>query len=166
MGGPEFRGYTYRLATHDVSLEFLTQLSQADTTEMLKEAGMDNSVHRHRILEALEGLSEDLLSDSGLQSDLGDTGEPMYDVYLTYPRGKGEELASLIQIQLETRGFTVYSDSHIPGSVLEKTLSMVRDTKNFLLILCPGALDSVEEDVRLHREIETALQAETVRAIS
>ena len=50
-----------------MSLDLLTQLSAEDLQDMLKEAGLDNSVHRHRLLEALDCLQEELGSDSGLQ---------------------------------------------------------------------------------------------------
>ena len=43
--GPEFRAYTYNLVTKDMSLDLLTQLSAEDLQDMLKEAGLDNSVH-------------------------------------------------------------------------------------------------------------------------
>jgi len=157
---PEFRGYTYSLVTKDISLEFLTQLSGDELQEILKEAGITNSVHRHRLVEALDNLQDDLLSDSGLQSDLG-TPEVQYDVYLTHPQGQGEELASLIKIQLELRGFNVYGESHLPGNTLDRSITVMQDIRHFLLILPPNALDLVEEDDNFRRELATALQLDT-----
>jgi len=154
---PEFRGYTYSLVTKDISLEFLSQLSGDELQEILKEAGITNSVHRHRLVEALDNLQDDLLSDSGLQSDLG-TPEVQYDVYLTHPQGQGEELASLIKIQLELRGFNVYGESHLPGNTLDRSITVMQDIRHFLLILPPNALDLVEEDDNFRRELSTALQ--------
>ena len=149
----------------DMSLDFLSQMESADLQEMLLEAGIENSVHRldsielmwlsfvhrHKLIEALDGHQEDL-SDSGNQVAViagqninfvlfqSSLPEAQYDVYLTYPRGKvrvgnlmyfislfmqGEELASLIKIQLEVRGFAVFGDSHLAGCLLERNLSLV-----------------------------------------
>jgi len=157
---PEFRGYTYSFVTKDIGLDFLAQLGGDELQEILKEAGITNAVHRHRLVEALDGLQDDLLSDSGLQSDLG-TPEAQYDVYLTHPQGQGEELASLIKIQLELRGFTVYGESHLAGCTLDRSISVLQDIRHFLLILPPNAFDLVEEDDNFRRELSTALQMET-----
>ena len=47
---------------------------------------------------------------------------------------QGEELASLIQLQLEVRGFAVFGDSHLPGCVLERSLNLV---SNLSLVVNP-----------------------------
>lgn len=152
----EFRVYAYNLILKELSLDFMQRLNATDLEDMLKDSGVESSIHRHKIIEAVLSLDDD--SSDSLYS------EPMYDVYLSYPKCGGAELASLITIQLERRKLTVFSDSHDGVGVTDSVLSQIKDSRYYVLVMPPGALDSCLEDTtgsdRLHTEIAAALAAD------
>ena len=164
---PDFREFTYNLMSRDMTVEHMTKLGRGDLTDMLKEAGIDNIVYQHRILEALESRMYDSdLDNSGRLSEVSVPESALYDVYLTCPRTAGAELASLIRMQLELRGFSVFcaSDKSTGASGLAtKNVKMIQETKHFVLVLVPGALDSCKPESgvsdKLREEIVTALSA-------
>lgn len=160
--GPEYRGYAYSLIKGELSLDLMQRLSAADLEDMLKDCGVESVIHRHKIIEAvLNGTDDESFADS-LYS------EPSWDVYLTYPRQSGAELASLIKIQLEARGLEVMLDSHDSACLSERTLSQIMECKHMILVLTAGGLDTClskggTEDTEdlLHEEIVAALAAGT-----
>lgn len=176
---PDFREFTYNLHTNDMSVEYMRKLSKEDLVDMMKKAGIDNMVHQQKIYEALCmsiccELDQLQLDDSSLSSNSdGDNGAvsgsstvTSYDVYLTCPRDSGAELASLIRIELEQRGVTVFFANYQEGSVQslpQKMTKLIQNTKYFILVLVPGALDSCKTDSqssdKLKEEILTAIQA-------
>jgi len=173
---PDFREFTYNLHTNDMTVEYMRKLSKEDLVDMMKKAGIDNMVHQQKIFEALcSSLACDLdqlqSDDSSLSSDgdgavSGSGTVNSYDVYLTCPRESGAELASLIRIELEIRGLTVFFSNCQEGSVQslpQRLTKLIQNTKYFILVLVPGALDSCKTDSqcsdKLKEEIITAIQA-------
>merc|ERR1711915_101945 len=159
MIGADFREYTYNLVTKDMSVEYMKKLGAADLQDMLKEVGIENLVHQHKIVEAINIVDEDIRSnDSSCSSDTE------YDVYLTYPKSNGAELASLIKMQLGMRGIAVFSDSHESNHLSKHKLRIIQETKHFVLVLPPGGLDSClienKESEKLHAEIVAALSSD------
>ncbi|GFY69213.1 NAD(+) hydrolase sarm1, partial [Trichonephila inaurata madagascariensis] len=89
-----------------------------------------------------------------------------FDVFISYRRSNGSNLASLLKIYLEQRGFSVYLDvvSLQTGQFTENILDTIKETKNFVLVLSSNALDRCMDDKGcndwVHREIAQALQRE------
>jgi len=157
--GPDFREYTYNLVNKDMSVDYMKKLGALDLQDMMKEIGIENIVHQHKIVEALSCIDEEFQSN-----DSTDSSETSYDVYLTYPRSNGAELASLIKMQLELRGISVFLDSHQSNHLSKHNLRLIQETKHFVLILPPGGLDSclVENtgSEKLYKEIVAALASD------
>jgi len=154
----DFKVYTYNLVLKELSLDFMKRLNASDLEDMLKDSGVESSIHRHKIIEAVLNPDDDSLLDTMFS-------DPTCDVYLSYPKNGGAELASLIKIQLEMRDFTVFSDAHDSVGMTESFISQIKDSRYFVVVLPPGALDSCLEDTtgsdRLHTEIAAALSANT-----
>jgi len=160
--GADFREYTYNLVNKDMSVDYMKKLGAGDLQDMMKEVGIENIVHQHRIVESITFVDEEFKSNDF--SDSTDSSESAYDVYLTYPRPNGAELASLIKMQLEMRGLSVFSDSHHSRYLNKHNMRIIQETKHFVLILPPGGLDTclVESSggEKLKLEIVAALAAE------
>jgi len=135
--GADFREYTYNLVSKDMSLDYMKKLGTGDLQDMMKEVGIENIVHQHKIIESINCVDEEFQSACSSSSS-----ETSYDVYLTYPRTNGAELASLIKMQLEMRGLSVFSDSHQSRYLNNQNLRIIEETKHFVLVLPPGGLDS------------------------
>jgi len=157
--GADFREYTYNLVNKDMSVDYMKKLGAGDLQDMMKEVGIENVVHQHKIIEALTCMDEEFQSPCSSSSS-----ETSYDVYLTYPRPNGAELASLIKMQLEMRGISVFSDSHHSRYLNKHNMRIIQETKHFVLILPPGGLDTclVESSggEKLRLEIVAALASE------
>ncbi|PRD23718.1 UNVERIFIED_CONTAM: Ect4 [Trichonephila clavipes] len=71
-----------------------------------------------------------------------------FDVFISYRRSNGSNLASLLKIYLEQRGFSVYLDivSLQTGKFTENLLDTINTTKNFVLVLSSNALDRCMDD--------------------
>ena len=155
---PEFRCYTYNLISNDLTYDYMLRLDAVSLEDMLKYAGVDSAIHRHKIIEAVFNEDEDSLADS-LYS------EPSMDVYISYPRVGGAELASLISMQMQLRGFSVYTEAHDGSTAPESLLQQIRESRFYLLVMTPGVLNQCLRDgenhhCRLHSEIAAALEAE------
>jgi len=157
---PEFKVYTYNLILKELSLDFMQRLTTVDLDDMLKDSGMESSIHRHKIIEAVMNMDEDnsTLSDSAYS-------EPGNDVFISYSKHGGAELASLIKIQLEMRDreMSIFADCHDHSEVVsDKILSKITDSRYYLLVLQPGGLDTCMRHTsryRLHIELVTALRS-------
>merc|ERR1719244_902154 len=141
-----------------MTANFMKRLNASDLEDMLKDSGVESTIHRHKIIEAVLNPDDDSLIDSMFS-------KPTCDVSLSYPKNGGAELASLIKIQLEMRDFTVFCDAHDSVGMTESFISQIKDSRYFVLVMPPGALDSCLEDTtgsdRLHTEIAAALSANT-----
>ena len=174
--GGEYRAYAYAFLRNDLTLDLLQRLSDLDLEDMLKEIGVTSSIHRRKIAEAVlaeagsssvprsvTASSRSSSASSLVQSPF--TSEAV-DVYVSYPRANhgAAELASLVKMQLQLRGLSVYADDAAPTSASDMAaLSYVREARTFVLVLPPNGLDECIGDLRgqsrLHREITTALQS-------
>lgn len=87
-----------------------------------------------------------------------------FDVFISYRRSNGSELASLLKMHLSLKNYKVFLDvqSLKSGRFGENLIKSVQQSKNFLLILSPNAFDrcceakETQDWVRI--EIETALK--------
>ncbi len=94
--GPDYRVFTYNLIKNDLSPSYMRRLSESDQNSLLKEVGIDSSIHRHKIIEAIEDNGADGISSSPSTNFMGGI-----DVYISYNRSLSAELASLIRMQLQ-----------------------------------------------------------------
>jgi len=160
--GADFREYTYNLVSKDMSVDYMKKLGTGDLQDMMKEVGIENIVHQHKIIESINCVDEEFQYHDS--SNSSDSSETSYDVYLTYPRTNGAELVSLIKMQLEMRGISVFSDSHHSRHLNNQSLRIIRETKHFVLVLPPGGLDSClvqnTGNKKLHEEIVAALASD------
>ncbi|XP_050097994.1 NAD(+) hydrolase sarm1 isoform X3 [Anopheles aquasalis] len=155
--GPEYTIYTYSLLNAGVDLESLRDL---DEDQLISPCGIKNSIHRARILNVIR------LSDSipALRSE--QSTEKSLDVFVSYRRSNGSQLASLLKVHLELRGFSVFIDVERleAGKFDNNLLQSIRHAKHFLLVLTPEALDRCLDDSDgkdwVHREIVAALNSD------
>lgn len=71
------------------------------------------------------------------------------DVFVSYRRSNGSQLASLLKVHLQLRGFTVFIDVERleAGKFDNNLLQSIRQAKFFLLVLTPNALERCIADV-------------------
>ncbi|XP_026244678.1 NAD(+) hydrolase SARM1 isoform X1 [Urocitellus parryii] len=108
-----------------------------------------------------------LLASEMLHSPLPCTGcKPggdIPDVFISYRRNSGSQLASLLKVHLQLHGFSVFIDVEKleAGKFEDKLIQSVMNARNFVLVLSPGALDKcmLDHDCKdwVHKEIVTAL---------
>src|SRR6267142_5238704 len=85
--------------------------------------------------------------------------ETRYDVFISYRRGSADELALLLQRELERHGLAAFLDRDLRRGVFDdKLLEHIAGAPTFLIILTPGALDRCsDEDDWLRKEIVHAI---------
>lgn len=71
------------------------------------------------------------------------------DVFVSYRRSNGSQLASLLKVHLQLRGFSVFIDVERleAGKFDNNLLQSIRHAKHFLLVLTPQALERCKSDV-------------------
>lgn len=157
---PDFRAYTYNLISNDLTYDYMLRLDPISLEDMLKFAGVESSIHRQKIIEAVCNEDEDSIVDS-LYS------EPAHEVYISYPREAGAALASLISMQIQLRGFSVRTEAHDGSTVSDTVLDQVRQSRFYVLVMPEGVLDQCLRTsggggphCRLYAELVTALEAD------
>lgn len=140
--GPEFSIYTYSLL--NAGVETKDSLRNISEDQLLNECGIMNSIHRYRIMEGIRQLEDGLAN--GLNEDNMDKS---LDVFVSYRRSNGSQLASLLKVHLQLRGFSVFIDVERleAGKFDNNLLQSIQKAKHFLLVLTPGALDRCLDDV-------------------
>ncbi|KAL3240917.1 hypothetical protein MRX96_047870 [Rhipicephalus microplus] len=160
--GSDFSQYTYRMLQSGVDMDSLKLLND---DQLFKECGIDNSIHRLRIGQAIRGLNQcaDEVDEIERNKSL--------DVFVSYRRSNGSQLASLLKVHLQLRGFSVFIDVERleAGKFDNNLLNSIRQAKHFLLVLTPNALDRcVGDNDRkdwVHREINLKVLPEDMRAV-
>jgi hypothetical protein len=87
-------------------------------------------------------------------------GGAEYDVFISYRRHLGSDLAQLVRRELVARGFRVFLDVRDlhAGRFDETLLRQIEQSAHFVPLLTPGALDRVQDDSDwMRREIAHAL---------
>lgn len=87
--GPEFSIYTYSMLNAGVDKESLKNLNDE---QLIVECGITNSIHRYRILNAIQSLETRL----ALSTD--ENMDKTLDVFVSYRRSNGSQLASLLKV--------------------------------------------------------------------
>lgn len=154
--GPEYTIYTYSMLNAGVDKESLRSLND---DQLIAECNITNSIHRARILNALS-----LMGNISEQQN-EDSMDKTLDVFVSYRRSNGSQLASLLKVHLQLRGFSVFIDVERleAGKFDNNLLQSIKQAKHFLLVLTPRALERCIEDVEckdwVHREIVAALNS-------
>ncbi|XP_036338026.1 NAD(+) hydrolase sarm1 isoform X3 [Rhagoletis pomonella] len=154
--GPEYCTYTYAMLHAGIDRNSLPQLNE---DMLIAECGIKNSIHRLRILNAVKNLENSLPSSS--EENMAKT----LDVFVSYRRSNGSQLASLLKVHLQLRGFSVFIDVERleAGKFDNGLLNSIRQAKNFVLVLTPNALQRCLDDEEgkdwVHREIVAALKS-------
>ncbi|KAI8120854.1 Sterile alpha and TIR motif-containing protein 1 [Lucilia cuprina] len=154
--GPEYCTYTYSMVNAGIDKNSLPQLNE---DMLIQECGIKNSIHRLRILNAVKSLENTILSSSE------DSMAKTLDVFVSYRRSNGSQLASLLKVHLQLRGFSVFIDVERleAGKFDNGLLNSIRQAKNFVLVLTPNALERCVDDNEckdwVHREIVAALNS-------
>jgi len=87
------------------------------------------------------------------------------DVFISYRRSNGSQLASLLKVHLEIRNLSVFLDVDRleAGKFDNNLLQSIRSARNFVLVLTPGSLDRCigDEEQRdwINKEVSCALQS-------
>ncbi|XP_067010666.2 NAD(+) hydrolase sarm1 isoform X2 [Anabrus simplex] len=154
--GPEFSIYTYSMLNAGVDKDSIRSLSE---DQLANECGITNSIHRLRIMNSIKEM------ENGISSCNENLDKPL-DVFVSYRRSNGSQLASLLKVHLQLRGFTVFIDVERleAGKFDNNLLQSIRQARHFLLVLTPKALERCISDVEckdwVHREIVCALQSQ------
>ncbi|XP_014808806.1 PREDICTED: sterile alpha and TIR motif-containing protein 1 isoform X2 [Calidris pugnax] len=151
---PKFRQYTYNLLTCGINRNFLHRVTEQQLQE---DCHIHTGFHRVRILTAAREM---LHSPITLQTASNGT-----DVFISYRRSTGSQLASLLKVHLQLHGFSVFIDVEKleAGKFEDKLIQSVMSARNFVLVLSPNALDKCMGDPEckdwVHKEIVTALNS-------
>ncbi|CAH1802596.1 unnamed protein product [Owenia fusiformis] len=152
----DFSMYTYQMIQSGVDKFVLPSLTD---DHLNKDCHIENGIHRLKILEAIKRCR------SGIGRDLPDNFyHKSLDVFISYRRSNGSQLASLLKVHLQLRGFTVFIDIEKlrAGKFDDNLLNSVRNAKHFILVLTPGALDRCAGDTLtkdwVHREVVAAIE--------
>ncbi|XP_077995300.1 NAD(+) hydrolase sarm1-like [Glandiceps talaboti] len=165
--GHEYNQYVYNLVHCGIDMDMFCLL----TEEHLRvDARISNGVHRTKILTHARPADYEKVFDSptkSLSRNASSTmldGKKNIDVFISYRRSTGSQLASLLKVHLQLRGFTVFIDVEKleAGKFDNNLLSSVTNARNFVLVLSPNALDRCITDTDqkdwVHREIVTAIE--------
>lgn len=172
---PELSQYTYFMLRQGVDKFMVKTLTEQ---EMREECGITNSIHRRWIIQQLgdlPGVSVDAgisvatpvppgLPSLDFNASLANpTSIRPIDVFICYRRSSGSQLASLLKVHLQLRGFSVFLDIDRlrAGKFDENLLLSIQMSQHFVLILTHDALDRCLEDDGqedwVHKEIVAAL---------
>ncbi|KAL8569857.1 hypothetical protein ACOMHN_038550 [Nucella lapillus] len=167
--GSEFRQYTYQILLAGVDRQTLMSL----TDSLLEhECGVDSGIHRMKMMKKIEEHrvrgSRPGSAQSGDRANgdvIGSRCKQPIDVFLSYRRSNGSQLASLLKVHLQLRGFSVFIDVErlMAGKFDERLLESVQQAAYVVLVLTNNALDRcIGDDHRedwIHKEVAVALEA-------
>ncbi|XP_074640275.1 NAD(+) hydrolase SARM1-like isoform X2 [Tubulanus polymorphus] len=160
--GSEFSQYTYQMLASGIDKQILPYIHDDN---LKNDCSIVNGIHRMKIIYAIKNLRT---SYSGTPTGVSEVDGPQakpIDVFISYRRSNGSQLASLLKVHLQLRGFTVFLDIErlTAGKFDESLLNSVRNARNFLLVLTPNSLDRCLGDDNqkdwVHKEILSALDS-------
>ncbi|XP_010794258.1 NAD(+) hydrolase SARM1 [Notothenia coriiceps] len=133
---PRFRQYTYGLVQSGVDRNNFKSLTDQ---QLQNDCHIDNGVHRAKILSA---------NNKPLKPCQTDAQPAGPDVFISYRRTTGSQLASLLKVHLQVRGYSVFIDVEKleAGKFEDKLIQSVQRARNFILVLSSNALDKCMGD--------------------
>lgn len=154
--GPVYLQYAYWMLNSGVDQHTLDHIAEDN---LLHECKIENSIHRQKIMNAITSMRS-----TSTAATAGQEGEKSLDVFVSYRRSNGSQLASLIKVLLQMRGFSTFIDIERleAGKFDCNLINSIKQAKNFILVLTPNALDRCinDQDCKdwVHREIVEALR--------
>ncbi|TKS81088.1 Sterile alpha and TIR motif-containing protein 1 [Collichthys lucidus] len=148
---PRLRQYTYGMVQSGVDRNNIQSLTDQ---QLQLDCHIGNGVHRAKI------LSSSRRPFKPCHTDAQPAGP---DVFISYRRTTGSQLASLLKVHLQVRGYSVFIDVEKleAGKFEDKLIQSVQRARNFILVLSSNALDKCMGDTAMkdwvHKEIVTAL---------
>ncbi|CAH8475729.1 unnamed protein product [Heterobilharzia americana] len=159
--------YAYNLISAGVHRPFLPYLSDK---MLLEDCQIKNGIHRKRILDAIQSFitmhNQFRLTDHDSKLNIFAQPDKYIDVFISYRRSNGSQLASLLKVHFQLRGYRVFLDIDrlTAGKFHESLLHSIRSSHNFVLVLTPRALDRCLNDTHctdwIHKEVVCALKSE------
>uniref|UniRef100_A0A9J2PKY0 ADP-ribosyl cyclase/cyclic ADP-ribose hydrolase n=1 Tax=Ascaris lumbricoides TaxID=6252 RepID=A0A9J2PKY0_ASCLU len=151
---PELSVYTYQMLGMGLNRSLLPSL----TDEMMKTVcGITNPIHRLKLRQALQDSKHiDDIEVAILSKQI--------DVFISYRRSTGNQLASLIKVLLQLRGYKVFIDVDklYAGKFDSSLLKNIQAAKHFILVLTPNSLDRLFNDHNcedwIHKELRCAFE--------
>ena len=154
--GQEYSVYTYDMLNKGIDRDTLLSINDE---QLLMECGISNKIHRIKIQQGVKVERGDIsYSEESLDKNL--------DVFVSYRRSNGSQLASLLKVHLELRDYTVFLDvaGLEAGKFDNNLLQSIRSARNFILVCTAGAMDRCvgdhEQKDWIHKEIYCALQSQ------
>ncbi|CAH8442735.1 unnamed protein product [Schistosoma turkestanicum] len=158
--------YAYNFISAGVHYPFLPYLSDK---MLLEDCRIKNGIHRKRILEAIQSSisSQNQLRLTDKDSKLNTLSHPnkYIDIFISYRRSTGSQLASLLKVHFHLRGYRVFLDIDrlTAGKFHESLLHSIKSSYNFVLVLTSRALDRCINDTHctdwIHKELVCALES-------
>ena len=138
------------------------------TDEILMEIGVHSSLDRLKIMTAVGEFPDSVGRDSPDRAPrpfvpLSAAHKKKYDVFISYRRSTGSQLASLLKVHLHVKGLSVFLDVAELGSGKfdDALLTTISNCFNIILVLSPNSLDRCLGDIRVqdwvHKELLCAL---------
>lgn len=162
---PELALYKANFMSSGVTREILPLVNE----DVLREMGVSNPIHRLKLGVAIDNLALTGGHDSpDFESPLRSLNPNLskkYDVFISYRRSSGSQLASLLKVHLQLKGLNVFLDVAALGSGKfdEALLTTIANSLNMVIVLTHNALDRCLGDFRtqdwVHREIVHALDS-------
>lgn len=136
-----------------------------DSEQLLRDCNIANTIHRMKLAHAIKQLQERMAMEAASNECNSSNGaeQKTLDVFVSYRRANGSQLASLLKVHLQLRGFSVFIDVERleAGKFDNNLLDSIKAAKNFILVLSPNALDRCIGDHEckdwVHKEIVAAL---------
>lgn len=159
----DFSVYKVDFARSRISAACLPHL----TNEMLLEIGVHSSIDRVRILCRISETCGYEFTDSSSPSTilpLSPRYQKKYDVFISYRRESGSQLASLLKVYLEVRGLSTFLDVSClgAGKFDDALLTVISQCSNVVVVLTRDSLKRCMGDSRiedwLHKELVCALE--------
>ncbi|MGH0166185.1 UNVERIFIED_CONTAM: hypothetical protein FKN15_050497 [Acipenser sinensis] len=162
LGGvdPCFRQYTYNLLQGGLERSSLPRVTEQ---QLQVDCRVENGLHRAKILVAAKEMLQTPLPCSACK--LQPEGP---DVFISYRRTTGSQLASLLKVHLQVRGFSVFIDVEKleAGKFEDKLIQSVQRARNFILVMSAGALDKCMGDSDMKDWVHKASGREIVTALN
>lgn len=154
--------YAYPMLKFGVTRDNIHQL---DGDQLLAECRVPNSIHRLLLAQNIKTLQDRMALEAAREAacEAGRENEKTLDVFVSYRRSTGSQLASLLKVHLQLRGFSVFIDVERleAGKFDNNLLDSIKAAKNFILVLSPNALDRCigDQDCKdwVHKETVAAL---------
>ncbi|CEF63838.1 Ectoderm-expressed 4 [Strongyloides ratti] len=151
---PELSAYTYPMLNAGITRAMLPQITEE---WMVNVCGMTNEIHKYKLKQALQdGKHIDDIEVAQLSKQ--------YDIFISYRRSNGNQLASLIKVMLTIQGYKVFIDVDRlhAGKFDSSLLKNIQAAKHFILVLTEHSLDRLINDHTcddwIHKELKCAFE--------